>query len=79
VLCGMSETFPIMCLQSIGRITLADIDHVRPIYDAAFTRGQSILCSSDARMICTTIEVERPFPWRSRRRGRVPAGTPSLG
>jgi hypothetical protein len=50
VLRVMSETFPIMCLQSIGKVTLADIDLVRPIYDAAFMRGQSIICVSDARL-----------------------------
>jgi hypothetical protein len=46
----MSETFPVMCLQSIGRVTPADIEHARPIYDAAYKRGMSIVCISDARL-----------------------------
>jgi hypothetical protein len=46
----LSETFPIMCLQSIGRVTLDDIHHVRPIYDAAYKRGVPLLCISDARL-----------------------------
>jgi hypothetical protein len=43
-------TFPILCLQSIGRITREDIERVRPIYDAAYARNQPLLCVSDARL-----------------------------
>jgi hypothetical protein len=43
------ETFPVICLQTAGRITLADIQRVHPIYERAYAAGRPLVAINDAR------------------------------
>jgi hypothetical protein len=44
------ETLPIICLQSLGKSTEADIAQLRPVYQRAFKRGVPMIGLSDARL-----------------------------
>jgi hypothetical protein len=44
------ESYPIICLQSFGRLTRAQLDEVKPIYFRAYERKAPLLFVSDARL-----------------------------
>jgi hypothetical protein len=44
------ESFPLICLQSFGRLTQAELDAVKPIYFRAYARGEPLLFVSDVRL-----------------------------
>jgi hypothetical protein len=43
------ETFPIICFQSYGTTTEAQLDAVKPIYDRLYKRNEPFISVSDAR------------------------------
>jgi hypothetical protein len=52
------ETLPILCFQSYGRSTQADVDFVRPYYERAIRRGKFIALS-DARFAAHEADQRR--------------------
>jgi hypothetical protein len=43
-------TYPLICLQSVGRSTRQDVDAVHPVYVRAYARRQPIVAISDCRL-----------------------------
>src|SRR5687768_16239447 len=44
------ETFPIICFQSYGVTTEAQLEAVKPIYDRLYKRNEPFISVSDARL-----------------------------
>ena len=44
------ESYPIICLQSFGRLTSAQLQEVKPVYFRAYALGAPLLFVSDARL-----------------------------
>jgi hypothetical protein len=43
-------TYPVLCLQSVGRITRPEIDAVHPAYVSAYARRRPLIAVTDARL-----------------------------
>jgi hypothetical protein len=52
-------TFPIVCLQSVGRCTPAEIEEVNRVYMRAFHQAGRVLCISDARLAVHDVQQRR--------------------
>jgi hypothetical protein len=53
------ESFPLICLQSFGRLTQAELDAVKPVYFRAYERKQPLLFVSDVRLASHGIDQRR--------------------
>ena len=55
------HTFPIVCLQCVGRATQSDIDAVHPVYVRAYARREPLIAISDARLATHDANQRRLF------------------
>ena len=52
-------TYPIICLQSVGACTAAEIDEVHRVYLRAFHQSSRLICISDARLASHDVQQRR--------------------
>jgi hypothetical protein len=52
-------TLPIVCLQSVGRCTSAEIEEVHRVYMRAFHQPGRLICISDARLASHDVQQRR--------------------